>query len=124
MTEAEPVRYEPHLDSDLLQQIVEAQSALAALNFDLDEFMKDVVVRMQRLTQATGAVIELVEGDDMVYRAASGTVAPYVGLHLKAKNSLSGLCVRDAKILIAEDTSRDDRVDFEACKRVSAASMV
>lgn len=124
MVESATQSLQPYLDSDLLQQIFEAQSALAEFNFNLEEFMKDVANRMQRITRATGAAIELVEGDEMVYRAASGSVAPYVGLRLKINNSLSGLCVRDARILTSEDTSQDPRVDYEACKKVGAASMV
>jgi GGDEF domain-containing protein/putative methionine-R-sulfoxide reductase with GAF domain len=115
---------EKSLSSEQLQQVVEAQAAFVACRFDLNTFMSAVVNRMQRLTGATGAVVELLDGDEMVYRAASGSVAPYLGLRLKAGNSLSGLCVREGEIMYAEDTAKDPRVDAEACKKVGAASML
>ena len=88
---------------------------LASKEFNLDSFMNTVVDRMEALTSATGAVIELIEGDDMVYKAASGSVASYVHLRLKRDGSLSGLCVSDREMKISPDTSKDDRVDAAAC---------
>lgn len=112
------------LSSQLLQQIIETQSLLAQAVFDLDAFMNTVVDQMLLLTPATGAVIELVDEDCLVYRAASGSVAPYLNTRLKQATSLSGMCVRDKEIKISTDTSTDSRVDATACKKVGAASMV
>ncbi len=86
--------------------------------------MNTVVDQMLLLTPATGAVIELVDEDCLVYRAASGSVAPYLNTRLKQATSLSGMCVRDKEIKISTDTSTDSRVDATACKKVGAASMV
>lgn len=86
--------------------------------------MNTVVDQMLLLTPATGAVIELVDDDHLVYKAASGSVAPYLNTRLKKSASLSGLCVKDREIKITKDTSSDPRVDYDACKKVGAASMV
>ena len=110
--------------TDKLTQIIAIQASLASAEFDLDEFMDLVVGRMQELTPATGAVIELLENDEMVYHAASGSVKNTVGLRLKRAGSLSGLCVTEGDIKVSHDTSTDDRVDAAACKRIGAASMV
>jgi len=107
-----------------LQEIIATQAALASAAFDLEQFMQLVVERVQVLTGATGAVVELVEDDQIVYRAAGGTVAPYVGLRIARDGSLSGRCVAEARILVANDTSNDPRVNREACEKVQAASMV
>jgi PAS domain S-box-containing protein len=69
-------------------------------------------------------VVEWVDGDEMVYRACSGTIAHHVGLRLKRDGSLSGLCSRENHLLYSRDTSNDPRVDGQACKRVEATSMV
>jgi len=42
------------------------------------------------LTNGTGAVIEIAEGNELVYRLASGGAAGHVGLRLEMTNSLSG----------------------------------
>jgi diguanylate cyclase (GGDEF)-like protein len=112
------------LSADDLRLLVEAQTAFADVNFDLDAFMQEVVDRMQFLTNATGATIELLEAGDMVYRATSGSVAAYQGFRIKAATSLSGRCVAEAKIMLSPDTEEDDRVDKEACRKVGARSMI
>lgn len=114
----------PRVSADHLQEIITTQAALASAEFDLEQFMQLVVERVQVLTGATGAVVELVENDEIVYRAAGGTVAPYVGLRIAREGSLSGRCVAEGQILIANDTSNDPRVNRAACEKVQAASMV
>lgn len=111
-------------DPAKLDKIIKMQAAVAEANFDLEAFMQTVVREMQNLTPATGVVIELVEGDEMVYRAATGTVANHIGLRLPMSTSISGLCVHSKKVLYSEDTEHDSRVNLEACRRVNARSLV
>ncbi|WP_238384998.1 sensor domain-containing diguanylate cyclase [Hahella chejuensis] len=110
--------------TEKLNQIVETQFHLSQAEIDMAAFMQLVTDKMLTLTPATGAVIELMEGDEMVYQAASGSAHQYKGLRLNLFSSLSGLCVIDRKALISEDTANDPRVNPEACKKVGAASMV
>lgn len=110
--------------TERLNQIIEIQRQLTEAELDLPHFMYLVVERMQDLTPAVGAVIELADGDDMVYRAASGSVAQYLGLRLKRVGSLSGLCVDQGEVLLCGDTRTDPRVDRAACVKVGAGSMV
>lgn len=110
--------------SDNLARIIATQARLAQAELDLEPFLDLMVQQMQALTPASGAVVELVEGEEMVYRAACGSVAPFVGLRLAMGNSLSGLCVRSASVLMSPDTEEDPRVDQEACRRIGVASMV
>ena len=107
-----------------LNEIVTTQAMLASAQLDLAAFMQTVVERMQAITPATGAVVEMIEGDDMVYRAASGSVAAFVGKRLKIAGSLSGLCVQQRTVLQSDDTASDPRVDAEACRMVGAGSMI
>jgi diguanylate cyclase (GGDEF)-like protein/PAS domain S-box-containing protein len=112
------------LQAHRLSQIVQTQVILAAAQLDLAPFMQLVVNRMLEVMPAAGAVIELIEGDDMVYAAASGSVTKFIGLRLKRKDSLSGLCVAKADVLIADDTSTDSRVDRAACEKIGVVSMI
>jgi diguanylate cyclase (GGDEF)-like protein len=114
----------PRQSTAHLEHIIAVQAELASAHFDLNTFMQMVVSRALELTQATGAVVELVEGEEMAYRAVSGSAAPYYGTRLKMGTSLSGLCVRTGEITISNNTATDPRVDAEMCKKVGAASMV
>ena len=111
-------------DSARLNEIVTTQFLLAKAQLNLPEFMDLVVTRMARLTPATGVVIEMVERDEMVYRAATGSLTAYVGLRLKRAASLSGLCVQSRNVMNCVDSETDARVDQAACRKVGARSMV
>lgn len=110
--------------SETLVEIIRVQTEIARLGLDLGSVMDVVAARVQALTRATGAVIELVENDDMVYRAASGLAERQLGLRLKRDGSLSGLCVKTGEILRCDDSEADARVDREACRRVGVRSML
>ncbi len=111
-------------DPTRLLEIIEAQNEVIAAGLALDEVMTLVVDRARTLTGADAAVIELAEGDEMVYTAVAGTAAPHLGVRVKRGSSLSGLCVEIDEVLVSDDTAADARVDHEACRRVGAGSMV
>ncbi|WP_131782050.1 sensor domain-containing diguanylate cyclase [Legionella gresilensis] len=111
-------------ESAYLKQIIKTQSLLGQANFNLDAFMQLVAEQLQLLTPATGAVVELVEKNDIVYRAATGLIANHLGLRLSRQSSISGLCVAKNEVLYSEDTEQDERVNIEACRKVRARSLV
>jgi diguanylate cyclase (GGDEF)-like protein len=115
---------EQFTDVTLLAEIVATQQAIATSDFELDAVMRETVVQARRLTRADGAVIEMVEGDDMVYRAVAGTAEPYLGLRLRVASSLSGASVSTGEIIVCDDSELDPRVDREAAHEVGARSMV
>jgi diguanylate cyclase (GGDEF)-like protein len=107
-----------------LLAIIAMQTEIAKLGLDLGGVMEMVAERAQEITRATGAVVELVEDEDMVYRAVAGDAAGMLGVRLKRGTSLSGLCVATAETLRCDDSDDDRRVDRDACRRVGLRSMV
>lgn len=107
-----------------LQAVIETQAAINATDPSLTEVMQIVVERAQALTGGDGAVVELAEGDEMVYRAVSGSASGSLGLRLRLHGSLSGLCVSTGQVLGCQDTEQDPRVDLDSCRRVGVRSMV
>src|SRR5262249_52082723 len=65
-----------------LMAVIELQNAIVAARLDRDNVMRVVIERAMALTQASGAVLELVEGDEMVYRAVTGSAAHALGTRL------------------------------------------
>ena len=128
----------PQVDNDLaarlarelstntrLTKLIDAHSKIAAAKLDLDRFFSVVTDALLELAPAAHAsVVEWVDGDDMVYRACSGSISRHVGLRLKRIGSLSGLCSMEGRLLYSRDTSNDPRVDAQACRRVGATSMI
>jgi diguanylate cyclase (GGDEF)-like protein len=111
-------------DSNVLIEIIAAQSEIAKLGLDLGGVMEFVAERVQKLTHAESSVVEIAEDDEMVYRAATGMAKAQLGLRLMRKGSLSGLCVDKGQVLKCIDSETDPRVDREACRRVGLRSMV
>jgi len=111
-------------DSARLNEIITTQTILAKANLDLNAFINLVVERMAILTQATGAVVEMAEGDEMVYIAAAGTLSDHIGLRLNKYTSLSGLCIQSREVLNCIDTENDPRVNIDACRAIGIRAMV
>ena len=107
-----------------LLDIINIQTEIAKLGLDLGGVMSLVVEKTLALVGADGAAIELAEGEDMVYRAASGIAGSYLGLRLKRDASLSGLCVHEGVTLRCDDSDTDPRVNREACRKVGLRSMI
>lgn len=112
------------LNSETLLEIIKIQTEISKLGLDLGGVMSLVTQRSHLLTRASGAVVEIAEGDDMVYRAASGMAETQLGLRLSRHKSLSGLCVRDGKILSCDDSETDERADRDACRKIGLRSML
>lgn len=107
-----------------LMDIIGIQTEIAKLGLDLGGVMQLVVERTLPLIGADGAVIEMAEGGEMVYRAAAGSARPHLGLRLQQDSSLSGHCVRTGETLRCDDSESDERVDRQACRLVGLRSMI
>ena len=103
--------------------IVHAEFEPAEL-FVLDEVLQLVAERAVAITGADGLAIALAENNEIVLRAAAGTVRPDVGQRIDRDSAFSGACFRQAQIIICDDTETDSRVNLHACRKMGARSMV
>jgi PleD family two-component response regulator len=69
-------------------------------------------------------VVELIEGEEMVYHAVSGSAAAFSGVRLAVRTSLAGRCLLQGEVLYCHDAETDPRVNLEAARRVGANSML
>ncbi|HEX3241323.1 MAG TPA: sensor domain-containing diguanylate cyclase [Solirubrobacterales bacterium] len=110
--------------TDRLRAIISTQTEIAASDLGLLATMELIAERSQELTRASGAVIEIAEGEEMVYEVTTGDATPYLGMRLEQGESLSGLCLREGRLLRSDDTSGDDRVNAGLAEQANAASIV
>jgi diguanylate cyclase len=110
--------------SDRLMAVIDTQTEIVKLGLDLPGVMELVAERARHIVGASGAVVELAEGDDMVYRAVAGIASGMLGVRVKRSGSLSGLCVAAATALRCDDSESDPRVDRHACRKVGLRSMI
>jgi len=107
-----------------LLDIIDIHNEVAQLGLDLQGVMALVVQRTVELVHADAAVLELVEGEDLVYRAVAGAALKQLGTRVRRNGSLSGTCLELNQTLICADAEADPRVDLDACRRVGVRSMV
>ena len=77
----------------------------------LDLVLNELVVRAAEATHASAAAVALVRGDEMVCRAATGHLAPDLGVPLNIRDGLSGACLQTRQPQLSVDTEFDPRVD-------------
>ncbi len=107
-----------------LLEIIELQNAIASMNASGDDVMRFVADRAAGLTHATGVVVALVEGDDLVYRATSGSTKTALGTRLSVTSTLAARCIADRKPLRIDDVGSDPRADADTRGRHGVASVV
>lgn len=107
-----------------LAGVVAAQQEMLSVIDDPEGVMQKLVDRAPEITRSSGAVVELIDGSDMVYAAASGAAKPHVGLRLPVDRSLSGTAAREKCLLRCDDSELDPRVDAAACRKIGIRSMV
>ena len=107
-----------------LVAVIGLLNEIVAAGLDRDAVCELVAQRAMKLTEASGAAVELVDGDQMVYHRACGTALPVVGMRMPVKEGLSGKCVEMQIPLSSDDTGNDPEVNVTACHRVGAKSLV
>jgi N-acetylmuramoyl-L-alanine amidase/putative methionine-R-sulfoxide reductase with GAF domain len=92
--------------------------------FLLDEVLQLVAERAVAITGADGLAIALAENNEIVLRAAAGTIRPDLGARIDRDSAFSGACFRTAQIFNCDDTEVDTRVNVQTCRKLGARSMV
>ncbi|MGE0549043.1 MAG: diguanylate cyclase [Kofleriaceae bacterium] len=107
-----------------LLAIIELQNAIAAAGMNADEVMRIVAERAETVTSAAGGLVALVEGDDIVYRAVTGTGMHALGTRLAKQSSAAGKCVHERRPIRIDDTTGDPQHGREAMATSGAGSLL
>src|SRR5271156_2936394 len=90
----------------------------------LDLVLNELVVRAAEATRASSAALALARGDDMVCRAATGDLAPDLGVALNTRDGLSGACLQTRQPQLSVDTEFDPRIDPAVSRRLGIRSIL
>jgi len=107
-----------------LDRLVATQTAIATARFDVETVMTTAATEALCLTGADGAVVEVPDGDEIVYHAVAGSARPYLGLRLRTAGTLSGEALRTGAVLVCHDSESDPRTGRDACRRIGARSLL
>ena len=102
------------------------QNLLAGLPPDLalDLVLNELVVRAAKATRAGSAALALARGDELVCRAATGPLAPDLGVPLSTRDGLSGACLQTRQPQLSVDTEFDPRVDPAISRHLGIRSIL
>jgi putative methionine-R-sulfoxide reductase with GAF domain len=112
------------MDAESLTAIVELQRAIATGEADVDRAMDLIAAGARNVANATGIAIGLLQGDQLVYRAGSGSGVTYVGQHVMATLCVSGLTAASGEILRVENAQTDRRIEAAICRQFGAHSLL
>jgi PAS domain S-box-containing protein len=107
-------------DTELFQTVLEVEQAVTAAGLDSDTVMRVIAQRSMALTNATGAAIESIEGEDLIPLVHVGTEAP----RLSIATSLSGLAIKTGEIQRTDDTFSDSRITHQAYRKLGIRSLL
>lgn len=98
---------------------------MAAATADLDTVFQAIVDGALRVVDnADGAVVELREGEELVYHAVSGALSAHRGIRLPMDRTLSGRSIRQERPFLVPDTEVDASLDREIVARLGIRSMI
>ncbi len=108
------------LDTELFQAVMEMQQAVAGAGLDSPTVMRVIAERSQALTGASGAVIEALDGEELVPQISAGSEAPRFGI----ADSLSGQAISTGELQRCDDVSSDPRIGHEKYRDLGIRSLL
>jgi hypothetical protein len=115
---------ESGMDTQSLSAVIEMQRFIDSDGFDLSRAMQMTADRALKVSNASGVAIALLEGNELVYRAGSGTAANDVGHHIRAVVNVGSGSELRREILRVENAQTDSRVQAEVCRQFGANSLI
>jgi uncharacterized membrane protein YeaQ/YmgE (transglycosylase-associated protein family) len=115
---------ESGIETRSLSALVELQGWVATGELDVDRALHLVADRARNVANATGIAIALLKGDQLVYRAGSGSSAACVGRHVTAVLSVSKHTQSRDEILRVENAQSDGRIEAAICRQFGARSLL
>lgn len=109
------------------EELIRTQAAMLGARGDLAVMLDALVAgAMEAVPHAEGAVIEMREDEELVYRATRGALVPHTGLRVPLRASLAGACLLSGEPILVPDVLKDPRVkhDLVATLRLRSCVLV
>jgi GAF domain-containing protein len=118
-----------HADySSTLAEIVSTQHQIQVRHLELDDAMSRVAERLTQIARASGAMVGILNGKRVRYRAASGLTLP-AGTEVPMEKALCFPCLRTGQVFRCGDVHHsdvhlEDRLDTEECRWRGIQSLI
>jgi diguanylate cyclase (GGDEF)-like protein/PAS domain S-box-containing protein len=108
-----------------LERIIATQRDIAAAaSGDLEHVMHVIVERAQALTRAEGAMVSLIDGDDIVTRAACGIALRFLHNRRPMSETVSRFAIEARSPILIEQAENDSRLNPKLQKLVGDRSHI
>ncbi|HEX7526293.1 MAG TPA: PAS domain S-box protein [Gaiellaceae bacterium] len=111
-------------ENSKLAKIVETQRDIAAVGLDLEAVMQLIADRALLFTRGDGSAVNLMEGDEVVLRAARGVTTPLVGSRRPLAESVTWHAASTGRALLIEDSVNDERLNQSLVARLGEQSHI
>lgn len=112
-------------DSAVLQAMLQAQHEVLENGGGFSTVLQALVdAALEAVEPADGVVVEIREGDDLVYRAANAGSVERAGFRIPIERSFSGRCLAEQTTLVAGDAQHDERVNRSMAADLGIGSMI
>ncbi|HEY1356925.1 MAG TPA: EAL domain-containing protein [Thermoleophilaceae bacterium] len=111
-------------NTERLARIVEIQREIAGADNDLELVMQLVAERSQAITSADGAMVNLLDGDVVHTRAASGIAANALDARRPLADSVAKYAIESGQPILIEDTLSDPRINQALRQKVGDRSLI
>jgi GAF domain-containing protein len=110
--------------SQTLAQIVATQEQIQRSHLPLPDAMSMIAEQTQFMTGASGAAIGLREGNELLYRAASGSAKSLLGTRTAVNSCLAAECLNHDALFYCPEVDSDSRVDAQLCKQRGIKALI
>ena len=105
-----------------LSAVIDLQRFIARGDFTVDRALHRIADDALKISNASGIAVALLEANQLVYRAGTGSAAVQVGRHVPAV--LCASSEGQPEILRVENAHLDSRVQADICKQFGATSLL
>ena len=106
-----------------LAEIVSTQHQIQVRHLELDDAMSLVAERLTQIARASGAVVGILQGKKVRYRAASGLTLP-AGTEVPMEKALCYACLQTGQVFRCADVHHEDQLDTEECRWRGIQSLI
>jgi len=108
-----------------LEALARAQDALLSVGDNLDRLF-DIIVdqSIAAIPQAQGAIVEMLDAGDLVYRAASGNAHHLVGQRLPVAGSFAGRSIAGDAAMLVADVEQEPEIDLARYRDIGMRALM
>jgi len=119
--EGEPPAHSDY--SSTLAEIVGTQHQIQVRHLELDDAMSLVAERLTQIARASGAMVGILQGKKVRYKAASGLTLP-AGTEVPMEKALCFACLQTGQVFRCADVHHEERLDTQECRWRGIQSLI